>query len=362
MEAFLSWFLGPLWVMAFDRSRAARQATLLSTLAVAVEKQFPVGPFLEALADEAGGRWRWKMRGLADLLSSGISIPEALEAMPGVLPVDAVGLVRIGAQSGNMSGALREAAGVARRRSEHTGMRFQGTFFYLCMLLFLLGFFATFIMIWIIPKFKAIFDGFDSKLPPLTEAVITICDYGAAFWYLFILLPLILLGAWLAMAVSLEAMGWGPAWTHPRQWTADLWPRFRTPHVLRCLSVAVDAGRPLADVLTSMVERHPDMGLRSRLSPIADAVAAGEDCWHVLRKARMLRAGEAALLEAARRAGNLAWALREMAGGIERRAEYRYQLVMEFVHPAMILVVGGIIGTFCVSIFLPLITLVSNLS
>src|SRR5262249_9175411 len=158
--------------------------TLLSTLAIAVEKQFPVVTFLEALADEAGGRWRWKLRGLADLLSAGISIPDALEPMPGVLPAGAVGLVRIGALSGNLSGALREAASVARRRSEHTGMRLQGTLLYLCVVLVVLGIIAAFIAIWIIPKFKVIFESFNSKLPPLTEAVIGICDSAGAYWYL----------------------------------------------------------------------------------------------------------------------------------------------------------------------------------
>jgi type IV pilus assembly protein PilC len=282
--------------------------------------------------------------------------------MPGVLPADAVGLVRIGALSGNMSGALREAANVARRRSEHTGMRFQGTLFYLCVVLFVLGFFATFLTIWIIPKFKVIFAGFNSKLPPLTEAIISICDSAGGYWYLMVLFPLVLVGAWVAMAISLEAMGWGPAWSRPREWTSDFWPRFRAPHVLRCLSVVVEAGRPLAEALNSMTARHPDLGLRSRISPIATAVDRGDDCWLALRNARMLRAGEAALLEAARRAGNLAWALREMAGGIERRAEYRYQLFMEFVHPALIVLVGSVIGTFCVGMFLPLITLVKELS
>lgn len=362
MEFLFGWLLGPLWMVFFERSQATRQATLLWTLAVAVEKQFPLVPFLEALADEAGGRWHWKVRGLADMLSAGVSIPDALEAMPGLLPDDAVGLVRIGAQAGNMSGALREAANLARRRSEDTGMRFQGTLLYLCLLFCVLGFIGTFLMIWIIPKFKAIFEGFDTKLPPLTEAVIRVSDLAGNYWFLIFLFPLVILGTWLTMSVILEGLGWGPAWSRPLQLTSDVWPRFKTPHILRCLSIAVDGGRPLADTLASMVARHPDKRLRLRVKPLADAVASGDDCWLSLRNASLLRPGEATLLAAAQHAGNLAWALRGMADGIERRAEYRYQLFMEFVQPALMLAVGSVIGIFCVSIFLPLISLVKQLS
>src|SRR5262249_59236252 len=168
MGRLIGWLLGPLWVVFFGRARATRQATLLRTLAIAVDRQLPLVPFLEALSDEAGGRWRWKVKGLADLIAAGVSIPDALEAMPGILPGDSVALVRVGARTGNLTGALREAAAQARRRSETTGMRSQGTLLYACLLFLLLRIISSFIMIWIIPKFKAIFEGFDVRLPAVT--------------------------------------------------------------------------------------------------------------------------------------------------------------------------------------------------
>jgi type II secretory pathway component PulF len=51
-----------------------------------------------------------------------------------------------------------------------------------------------------------------------------------------------------------------------------------------------------------------------------------------------------------------------MADSIERRAEYRYQLAVEFLHPALILTTGGLIGLFCVGMFVPLTELVNRLS
>src|SRR5262249_121135 len=151
--------------------------------------------------------------------------------MPGVLPSDTVALVRIGAESGNIAGALREAATLARRRSENTGMRFQGTLLYLSLVFIVLGAICSFIMIWIIPKFKAIFQGFDKNLPALTETIIRVSDVSAAYWYVFIFFPLLLLGMWLIMAIVLDVLGWGPAWTRPLPLTYDWWPRFKTPHL-----------------------------------------------------------------------------------------------------------------------------------
>src|SRR5258708_4784723 len=176
MEMFLRWLLAPLWAVLMGRAEATRQGTLLWTLAVALEKQFPLVPFLEALADEAGGSWRWKVRGLADLISAGTSIPDALEAVPRILPGDTVALIRVGAQTGNLTGALREAARLARRRGEEPTVHFQGTIVYVAAVLLALTGVSLFIMVWIIPKYKAIFNGFDVRLPALTELVIQICD------------------------------------------------------------------------------------------------------------------------------------------------------------------------------------------
>lgn len=359
MQAFLTWLFGPIWVMVFGRAESARQATLLWTLTVAVERQFPVVPFLEALADEAGGRWRWKVQGLADLISAGVSIPDALEAQPGILPIDFIAMIRTGAMTGNMSGALREAAGLARRHSERTTVQFQGTLFYLCILFLVLTLVCTFVMVFIIPKFKAIFEGFEVKLPVLTEIVIHVSDAAASIWFLF---PLAILAIWLSLGVALEFLGRGPWWKTSLRLPSRLWPRFDTPHVLRTLSVAIDGGQPLSDALRVMAERHPDPVLRRRSAQIAAAVEAGDDCWHSLWVAGMLRPGEIAVLGAAQRAGNLAWAMKGIAESIERRAEFRYYVVMQFVQPALLVGMGTVVGMFCVGIFLPLVELLNKLS
>jgi protein transport protein HofC len=363
MEQFFRWLLGPWWVVFFGRAEAARQRTLLWTLAVAVEKQFPMVPFLQTLADEAGGRWRWRLRGLAELITAGVSIPEALEAMPGLLPRDTVAMIRVGARSGNMTGALREAARLASLRSSTPVGQYHGSLIYFFALLGTVTVVLTFLMVFIMPKYKAIFAGFDARLPPLTEFVIVASDFIASYWYLFLLsVPAACLVLWMAMGVGLEFIGCGPWWSRPSTLLANFWPRLKTPHVLRSLSVAVDGGRPLPQALTALAEQNAESSFRRLMVQIADEVSRGNDCWTALRGAHMLRRSEPALLEAAQKLGNLVWALRGMADGIERRADYRYHILLEMVHPILIVAVGIVVGTICAGMFVPLITLVKQLS
>jgi type II secretory pathway component PulF len=363
MQDFFSWLLAPLWAILHGRAESTRRGTLLWTLAVAVEKQFPLVPFLESLADEAGGRWRWRVRGLAELISAGTSIPDALEAMPGILPEDTVAMIRVGAQTGNMVGALREEARLARRRGEEPATHAQGTLLYLATIVLTMSCLATFIVIFIIPKYKAIFAGFEVKLPALTEMMIRFCDSFSSYWFLvFPMLPLVILGLCAFASLGVELMGLGPAWGRTRWLSSHFWPRLRSPHLLRCLSVAVEGGRPLSLALELLAEQHPDAGFRLHVAEISSEVERGENCWLVLRAANLLRKGEPTLLEAAERVGNLTWALRGMADGIERRSEYRYQFIAEFIDPALVVCMGSVVGAFCLSLFMPLIELLNKLS
>ncbi len=360
MQAFFEWITSPVWNILLFRARAARQATLLWTLAVAVDKHVALVPFLEALADEAGGRWRWKLRGLAELLNAGVSIPDALEAVQGILPADTLLLIRLGAENGRIGPALRDAATQFSRRSEAVRPPSGSGLLYLCGLAFVMLTVVSFLMYWIVPKFKAIFEGFGMRLPEMTEWLIYSADIGMQFF--FVLGPLSLLLLFLAVIVSFELMGWGAGWASPSRWLTRLFPRLQAPLVLRGLSIAVDGARPLLGVLTTLATRHPDPSLRRRISQVEDQVARGLGCWHGLLSAGMLRSGETSLLDAAERVGNLAWALRGLADSIERRSEHRTRIIMELLRPVALLAAGTVVGIFVVGMFLPLIQIITGLT
>lgn len=342
-----------------NRLNLARQAALLGVMAVAVERQLPLIPFLEALGDDVGGSWRWRVRTLSHMLRSGTSLADALEAIPGIVPPDVVMSVRVGSESGYLAGALRDASSRLARQSEATSKGLVSTLLYLWTLCGVLASVFGFIMVWIVPKFKAIFESFGVELPPLTVQLIVTCDFIAGYWYLFVLFMAI--PFWITLTTTAELLFPGSAsgglFFLPGRWVQ----RRRTPQVLRNLAIAVDAGRLLEDVLRDMANRYPDSGLRFRLAPVAQSVAGGNNCWDVLCDARMIGRRDAALLQSSQRTGNLSWALRGTADDMERRAGYRLSAAIELVEPVLLLAAGAVVGTFVVGMFLPLVQLLTQI-
>ena len=68
------------------------------------------------------------------------------------------------------------------------------------------------------------------------------------------------------------------------------------------------------------------------------------------------------MLESAERAGNLAWALDEMADGKTRRSAYRIRTWISLLFPLCILTVGSLVMFVAVALMLPLFKLISALT
>lgn len=88
----------------------------------------------------------------------------------------------------------------------------------------------------------------------------------------------------------------------------------------------------------------------------------GQDWRDSLLATRILRRRESVLFKSAERAGNLAWALDEMAQSGVRRSAYRIRAWTNVIFPALLVGFGVIVLFISLGILLPLINLISGLS
>jgi type II secretory pathway component PulF len=358
MYSLIELINAPLEATIFVRMHTVRRATLLKTMAQAVERGLPLVPFLAALADEAGGVWSHRLRLLSDSLDAGTAIPLALESVPRLLPAEILGIIRVAAQSGRLAAALNEcAAALSSDFEQSRAMNVLGLFTYLAMVgpVFLgcLGF----VSYWIIPKFRFIFAGFGLELPPLTQSLIDASAWFADYWFVLplMLLALILLG-------MIEAIVGLPATINPLWLMKSRHPRRMMPAVLRALSFAVEGRRPLNSSLATMATCSKDLAGKQCLAMAASAVSAGANCWSILHSLKIVHAGELALLAAGERVGNLPWVLRCLAEVAERRRSHRTRVLYEVLRPLLILLIGIVVGWFVLALFMPIVKMIEVLA
>jgi type II secretory pathway component PulF len=338
------------------KHRASQQYALLWLVCVSIERSMPLVPAIEAFAREGFGLFRWRARQLAEMLKAGVPFPDALEECRDVLPPYVLPMIRVGWGSDALASALRRAA-MAHASQQPVWMSLTGKVGYL---LFLLAF-GLYIVVRVnrdlVPEFEKIFRGFGTLLPAVTDWLIWCSKIVVDYCYLFA--PLVLLALLLLMYAAARFFGW-IRWDLPGM--AQLARRLDSANVLDSLAVVTRRQGPLLDGIRSLAQSYPRPGVRRRLLRVAGDIQAGRDWGESLYARRLIRRADLAVLQAAQRAGNLAWAMREVADSNRRRFAYRLQSIAQALFPVAVIAIGAVVLFVAVALFQPLVSLIEVVS
>jgi type II secretory pathway component PulF len=343
------------WIfVTIAQQQVTQKEALLWVLSIAAARRMPLGQGVEAFAALSTGPFRRRVLGLAHLLKAGLPLPDALERIPGVIPASAAVLARVGWEAGGLPAALQDA--VEQREDRLTSWRSAliKLEYPLALLLFM-QICNGFILYFIVPRFEAIFRDFGVRLPSVTVSVIRLSHAPAVYWgsLLFCVLDLFLL-----FFIPASYFGW-VEWRIP---VLDrLFYRRHTAVIFRALATIIDAGRPLSNGFSSLARSYPRAWIRARLARVCHFTEKGESWITALQSQGLIRVTDAELLRSADRAGNLGWALKELANSGERRFAYRVQAFSQILFPIVVLMTGGVVFVFAVAYFSPIVQLIEGI-
>jgi type IV pilus assembly protein PilC len=121
-------------------------------------------------------------------IEGGATLSEAMAKQPKAFDNLYVNMVKAGEAGGALEIILQRLAEF-KERAQSLKRKIQGAMIYPCTVITVATLIVTGIMIWIIPKFAEIFEGFDSKLPAMTEWLIAASHWTGQYWYLIPAIP-----------------------------------------------------------------------------------------------------------------------------------------------------------------------------
>lgn len=350
-----------LFVLRYVVESRAQRAHFLWFLAATAQKQRPMATELMAWGRSHPGRFGSRVLEVARDIGVGESLSEALARQRGLLHPSDLMSVRVAEQTGTLAETLRDCA--VRQTQSLKGDSMVGnassTGVWLWSVVVVAMSIVSFVMMYIIPKFKQIFLGFGTELPWVTVWMIHLADLCVAWTPLlfpsFLILSVVLLRA----CGEAYLRGWSETWL---AWKLGFGRQAEIPRLLRRLRGAVEAQMPWPTALMPMVLKHPQDDIRSRLERVLGRITAGMDVWPALRDAGLLNARDVSLLEMAERANNLEWALGALAESKERSLLHRWQVAQTLSIPVFTVAAGFMVLLICVAFFMPLVKLLNDLS
>jgi type II secretory pathway component PulF len=344
-----------------NRPEPIRQSSLLMVLATGIGHAPSLMAGLKALSEESSAPWSSKVEQLRHLLAQGQTLSEALTIATGLLPEQSVVAIRVAEQAGSLKQVLAdEAHRLMQSETQGNAVQpgFAMTITWLSVIALQTFLIVNFIMVSIIPEFKAIFEGFGVELPGLTILLISLSDWFMSYWYILLLPGVCVAGYVLFMTLkgSLKRLQYGHV-----MWS-EHFPRFWTPLILRLLSITVTAEKSLGDGVHAILkELQPGRAARA-LSGVRQRINAGSDCWQSLCDQGFLNRRELAFLESSARTRHLDWGLLHLARSVEHRRGRWLTLIGQVLQPVIVLAIGLIVGFIVIALFLPLIKMLNDLS
>ena len=343
--------------MAAARFRALESTSLMWLLSAAGERAIPLAEMVRSYAEERTDEVGLRAARLADLLESGVNLPDALEQSGTQLPIDGVLAARYGTETGDLRNAIRGLCGGTEEvdRLVRTAIE-KGC--YLGFLICIATLQWTFMDLRILPILSMMFEEFQVQLPPITRFVIQLSEHlnfvGPPLLFLFFLL-------WLGFAVLgfLYYLGWLP---RDLVFLGRLTRRYDSALIMRALAVAIRQQKPVGRAIWVLSRIYPRRSVRRRLQNAGTRVNNGEDWCQSLCRHRLIQRGDAAVFQAAQRVGNLEWALAEMADSALRRINHRLMLWLNVVFPVTVLLIGLALAVAVTAYFAPLVDLIGGLS
>ena len=330
---------------------------------------------------------------VCDEIEGGATLSEAMSKCPRAFNRLYVNMIKAGEAGGALEVILKRLAEF-QERSEALRRKIKGALVYpITVVTFAVGI-LVFIMYQIVPAFIKIFEDFDAELPGMTMALIGMSDFVVSYWYL---IPLVPLGFWLFIKLlrkfppgrigfdqfMLKVPIFGP-----------LVEKNTVARTMRTLGTLVASGVPILEALHITKETSGNAVFENLYQKVYESIREGESIAAPMKEHSKVAfhpmaaffwflfiAGPIGLLlymtklhqrvlddmvvnmvDVGEETGELDTMLYKVADTFDEEVAVITESLMSLMEPLLIICLGGAVGFIVIALFLPLISLIQNLT
>ena len=304
-------------------------------------------------------------------VESGTSLSDAMSKHPKAFDRLYTKMVAAGEVGGVLDLILQRLANFMEK-AERLKSRIKGAMIYpICVIVVAVAI-VTGIMYFVIPKFKDIFNDFDVTLPGLTLWLI-----DASLWiagtpeageqaipgYVWIIASPFLVYFFFALIRK----------TKPGRAAFDtvlmkipvignLVEKTSVARFTRTLGTLIAAGVPILEAVLITRDTSGNHVYEKALHEVHDSIREGESVAAPLREAKVCDSIVVNMIEVGEETGDLDVMLVKVADNYDEEVDVAVSALLSLMEPMLVVVLGGIVGTIVLALFLPLVKMIESVS
>ncbi len=300
-------------------------------------------------------------RVLADVrerVNSGASISEAFAQQGDLFPRLYWTSLKAGEKSGEIESVLRRYLKYQKTVIALTRKVVSTLVYPVILIVLSIGLIAI-LMTYVIPRFSEFFADFEADLPMLTVVVLAIANFMKAN-FLYIVSALAI-GGFFASRWFKTLAG--------RQWLdsavlripviGGIFRRFAITQFTRSLGTLLGGGTPLVPALENASDAIGNRWISRRIGEVIPKVREGGELWRALEGTNILTDLTIEMIKVGESSGALEEMLSSVSEFYDEEIDVLLARVISFVEPAILVLMGGVIVTILLSVYLPMFRLMS---
>lgn len=314
------------------------------------------------------GKLKNVLQDVCEDVEGGTSLSEAMARHPAAFNRLYSKMVNAGEIGGVLDIILQRLAEFMEK-AERLKRKIKGALVYPAVVIIVAMVILTFIMVFIIPKFEEIFTDFGVELPGLTLWLVNTSRWAAgnepgqqipgAFF--IVLSPIAI---W-AMFKLIRKAGPGRAAT---DYTMMMVPVFGSlvrkttvARFTRTLGTLISAGVPILEAILITRDTCGNYVFERALNRVHDSIREGESFADPLREAKVCDAIVVNMIDVGEETGEMDAMLMKIADNYDEEVDVAVASLVSLLEPLMVVVLGGIVGTIVVAMFLPMVKMIESL-
>ncbi len=295
-----------------------------------------------------------------DRVNSGASISEAFAAQGDLFPRLYWTSLKAGEKSGEIESVLRRYLKYQKTVIALT-RKVVSTLVYPVILIALSIGLIAILMTYVIPRFAEFFADFEADLPLLTVVVLAVANFLKANIFL-------LVGGF--AAAGFFASRWFKT-ASGRQWldaavlkvpvVGGIFRRFAITQFTRSLGTLLGGGTPLVPALENAADAIGNRWISRKIAEIIPKVREGGELWRSLDGTGILTDLTIEMIKVGESSGALEEMLSSVSEFYDEEIDVLLARVISFVEPAILVLMGGVIVTILLSVYLPMFRLMSSI-
>ncbi|MGY3325232.1 type IV pilus assembly protein PilC [Pseudomonas sp. TE3911] len=290
-------------------------------------------------------------------IAAGTSLAEALRKQPRYFDELYCNLVAAGEQAGALETLLDRVA-IHREKSEQLNARIKKAMTYPVAVLVVASLVTGILLVHVVPQFQTLFAGVDGKLPTLTLQVIALSAFVQQAWWMLVLgIAAGIMGLRKAYRSSPRFRYWLDAGLLNAPLAGKLLTQSAVARYARTLSTTFAAGVPLVQALDSVAGAVGNAPFKQAIEHMRHDVSTGMQLNHSMGNSGLFPSMAIQMTAIGEESGMLEQMLEKVANHYENDVDNQVDSLTSLMEPLIMVVLGGIVATLVIAMYLPVFQL-----